>query len=176
MSSLRARIDPRNVAAGIAARHSPDDRLHYRLSLHACLSAKSQNVVQRDFSAEGAKMPVADPTKPWCRSQSPKSSEPVSFAFRKPDQRSQPDRLGKLTHGQALHHARPVNFDGTLVDPTVVCDDLVWMSLRQRIQNLSRGRMIRNRALVVLGRSGISNGSVQHGPEVNQGPISSSLK
>jgi hypothetical protein len=95
-------------------------------------------------------------TKPWCRSQSPKSSEPVSFAFRKPGQRSQPDRLGKLTHGQALHHARPVNFDGTLADAKVVCDDLVRMSLRQRIQNLSRGRMIRNRALVVLGRSGIS--------------------
>jgi hypothetical protein len=128
-------------------------------------------------------MPVADPTGLTSRRQShgaaatPKSNEPVSFAFRKPGQRSQPDRLGKLTHGQALHHARPVNFDGTLADAKVVCDDLVRMSLRQRIQNLSRGRMIRNRALVVLGRSGISQtAQSSRGPEVNQRPVSSSLK
>jgi hypothetical protein len=109
-------------------------------------------------------MPVADPTGLPSRRQgkshgaaaTPKSSEPVSFAFGKSGQRSQPDRLGKLTHGQAVHHARAMNFDGTLADAKVVCDDLVRMSLRQRIQNLSRGRMIRNRALVVLGRSGIS--------------------
>jgi hypothetical protein len=100
----------------------------------------------------------------------------VSFAFGKSGQRSQPDRLGKLTHGQAVHHARAMNFDGTLADAKVVCDDLVRMSLRQRIQNLSRPNDPKSCVSGTGQFRNLTNGSVQQGPEVNQGPISSSLK
>lgn len=38
---------------------------------------------------------------------------------------SEPDSLGQLTHTQAIHHARPMNFDGAHADAEVESDDFV---------------------------------------------------
>jgi hypothetical protein len=40
----------------------------------------------------------------------------------------QPDRLGKLTNGQLIHHVRAMHIDGAWADVKVVYDHLVRMS------------------------------------------------